>query len=86
MASSSVMPMPPCSCTACWPMNRAARPTVTFAADTARDRDIGSDSRLSTARYTADTACSSSMYISTIRCCSTWKLPIGVPNCWRCLQ
>ncbi len=26
------------------------------------------------------------MYMSTIRCCSTWKLPIGCPNCWRCLQ
>ena len=23
--------------------------------------------------------------MSTMRCCSTWKLPIGCPNCWRCL-
>ena len=26
------------------------------------------------------------MYMSTMRCCSAWKLPIGTPNCWRCLQ
>ena len=45
------MPIPPCSCTACWPMNRAARPIVALAADTARARTAASASRLSTARY-----------------------------------
>ena len=28
-------------------------------------------------------ACSSAISMSAARCCSTWKLPIGTPNCLR---
>jgi hypothetical protein len=51
------------------------------AADTARARTSASAFRFSTARNAAATDCSNSMYMSTIRCWSTWKLPIGTPNC-----
>src|SRR5215468_10809211 len=31
-------------------------------------------------------ACSSAISISAARCCSTWKLPIGTPNCFLVLR
>ncbi|SLJ82295.1 Uncharacterised protein [Mycobacteroides abscessus subsp. abscessus] len=79
------MPMAPCSWTAFWPMKRAARPTVTLAAAMARLRSAGAADRAAPASWAAAAACSSSMYMSTMRCCRAWKLPIGTPNCWRCL-
>jgi len=38
------------------------------------------------ARHAIDFACSWAMYMSTMRCCSAWKLPIGTPNCLRVLR
>src|SRR6266850_743298 len=75
------MPMPPCSCTASWPMWRALSAILIFAADTERERSaaLTAESTLEQARQAMDLACSYEMTMSTMRCCSAWKAPFGVP-------
>src|SRR5216110_3991201 len=69
------MPMPPCSCTASWLTWRAASAILILAAETERGSPPAS-TRLQ-ARQAMERACSSEMNMSTIRCCSAWKVPIG---------
>src|SRR5580765_8428315 len=69
------MPMPPWSCTASWLTCRAASATLIFAAEI--ERGSLPASALLAARQAMERACSSELYMSTIRCCSAWKVPIG---------
>ena len=76
--------MPPCSWIASWPICLPERPIWIFAAEIARWRSVASSSSAVTAANIAMLrACSSATSMSTERCCNTWKLPIGRPNCWR---
>ena len=86
---SWVMPMPPCSWMASWPTWRQASDTLIFAADTTRRRSAASISPRAAASTRAAASrqierdCSALIRMSTIRCCSTWKVPMGTPNCLR---
>ncbi|MNT49452.1 hypothetical protein D3C72_1863080 [compost metagenome] len=82
--NSSVTPMPPCNCTACWPTKVAASPTRALAAETVRRRSAASAlSALAAASMAIERACSRWMNMSAMRCCKAWNLPMGAPNCWR---
>jgi len=48
-----------------------------------RRSSLSSPSAKVAARIAMLVACSSSVCMSTMRCCSTWNLPIGTPNCLR---
>src|SRR6516164_102057 len=81
---SMVMPIPPCSWIAPWPTMRPERPICTLAAEIALRRSLASGSAtIIVASIAMLRACSSATNMSTARCCSTWKLPIGTPNCLR---
>src|SRR5581483_1166457 len=85
--SSSVIPMPPCSWIASWLTWRAASAILIFAAETARARSASTAwSALEHARQAMERACSVAITMSTMRCCSAWKVPIGTPNCLRVLR
>src|SRR6266702_128567 len=79
-----VMPMPPWSCTACWPTRRLDRPICTLAAAIVLWRSASfSSATIMVASIAMLRACSSAISMSTARCCSTWNVPIGTPNCRR---
>ena len=86
--SSSLMPMPPCSWIASWLIRRALSAILIFAAEMARERSCALDAESAwlQARKAIDFACSYATKMSTIRCCSAWKVPIGTPNCLRVLR
>ncbi|MNF16562.1 hypothetical protein D3C80_2196320 [compost metagenome] len=65
-------------------MKRAARLMMYLAALSVRLRSSLSASLATQAASIAiETAWSSSIRMSTMRCCSAWKLPIATPNCLR---
>jgi hypothetical protein len=58
-----------------------------LAAEIARRRSAASSASAFTAAIMAiERACSVAMTMSTMRCCSAWKRPIGWPNCLRVLR
>ena len=78
-----MIPMPPWICTALWPEKRAPRAIFDLAALTAALRASAGSSSFSVAISVMETACSVSMNMSTMRCCSTWNSLIARPNCLR---
>src|SRR5262249_44129668 len=83
-----VMPTPPWSWIACWPIKRPERPICTLAAVIALRRSAASASSASmVASMHMLRTSTSAINMSAAQCCSTWKLPIGTPNCLRvCCQ
>ncbi|MNL78628.1 hypothetical protein D3C87_2050630 [compost metagenome] len=75
--------MPPWICTAAWPTKAPAWPAWILAAHAAWARACGALAACIAATWVSATDCSSCTYMSAMRCCSTWKLPIGTPNCLR---
>ena len=60
------------------PTKRGARPTAALAADTDRPHiRVGLGDSRSPGYTRCDGLFRTSMYMSTIRCWSAWKLPIG---------
>ncbi|MDT4890463.1 hypothetical protein FQZ97_1273080 [compost metagenome] len=65
-------------------MNLAARLTMYLAAVRVRLRSsLSASLATQAARIAIEVAWSSSMRISTMRCCNAWKVPIATPNCLR---
>src|SRR6266540_4213410 len=70
--------MPPCICTALWPQNLPDLPICTLAPEAALRRTTESlSSILSEAISVIERASWALVKQSTMRCCSTWNLPIG---------
>ncbi|MNV82809.1 hypothetical protein D3C71_1765670 [compost metagenome] len=76
--------MPPCNWMPWSAMKRAERQTMNLAAAKVRLRSALSGwSATQAASIAMEVAWSSSMYMSTMRCCRAWNLPITWPNCLR---
>src|ERR1035441_8803607 len=83
---SQVYPMAPWT----WSATRAARAAASEAiawAIEASCETVGCDvARDQAARYVAGRANSNLTRASASRCLTAWKLPMGLPNCWRSLD